>query len=690
MPSHKHTNRLIKESSPYLLQHAHNPVDWYPWSDEAFEKAKKEDKPVLVSIGYAACHWCHVMERESFEDEEVADLMNRNFINIKVDREERPDVDHIYMDAVQAMTGSGGWPLNVFLTPDRRPFYGGTYFPPRPVMNRASWPDVLAGISDTYRERKDQVEKQATTLTEHIRTSNSFGIKPADQNVFSIEKADEAYENVMKQSDREWGGFGRAPKFPQTFTISFLLQYAFIKNNQAAMDQALLSLDKMIMGGIYDQFGGGFARYSTDTEWLAPHFEKMLYDNALLIMTLSDAFLITGKIEYKRVIEQTLEFVERELMDGGGGFYSALDADSEDEEGKFYVWDYTEVNDILKDDAGIFCRYFDITPTGNWEGKNIPRRLIDQDSFAGNENLSKDELKEIIDRGIKTLMQVREKRVRPQLDDKVLLGWNALMNMAYCKAFAATARKEYKELAVRHMIFLLDAFSDQDGMFRHTWKNGRSSYPAFLDDLSYLVAALIELAQITSNLEYWEKAREITKLVLTHFSDSENLFFFFTHKDQNDIPVRKKEIYDGAIPSGNSVMAYNLYRLSIFFNLREWRERAEFMVSSMGEVACKYPTSFGVWLALLYEMIHGTKEIVVMGSQAKNYMEKILGMYISHKLAVAAETSLPGYPLLADKPETSEILIYLCENYACRKPSTSIQEFYACLGVNNFKNLYNK
>jgi uncharacterized protein YyaL (SSP411 family) len=501
---------------------------------------------------------------------------------------------------------------------------------------------------------------------------------------------DGAFTAVMKASDREWGGFGRAPKFPQTFTINFLLHYAHLEKKEEALKQALLSLDKMVQGGIYDQVGGGFARYATDNRWLIPHFEKMLYDNALLVMSLSDAYLITEKHEYRIVIGQTLEFIERELMDVSSGFYSALDADSEGEEGKFYVWDFDAVNEILKDDARIFCEYFDITPKGNWEGKNIPRRLLEHDSFARRENMSPDALKEILDRGIEKLMQQREKRVRPQLDDKVLLGWNALMNTAYCKAFTATARKDYKELAVRHMKFLMQTFRGDDGMFRHTWKNGKASYPAFLDDVSYLIAALIELAQITSDLKYWEEAREITSMVLSHFSDPENLFFFFTHQGQHDIPVRKKEIYDGATPSGNSVMAFNLYRLAIFFDIKEWRERAVAMVSSMAEVSCKYPTSFGVWLALFYEMIQGTKEIVVMGKEAKNNMEKILGVYISHKLAVAAETSLPGYPLLADKPETSEILIYLCENYACRKPFISIPEFYACLEGNNFKNLYNK
>jgi uncharacterized protein len=369
---HPYTNRLIHETSPYLLQHAHNPVDWYPWNDEAFEKARKEDKPVLVSIGYAACHWCHVMERESFENPEVAAIMNQLFINIKVDREERPDVDHIYMDAVQAISGSGGWPLNVFLTPDRQPFYGGTYFPPQKAFNRPSWEDILFSIADAYKNKKEEVIEQAQNLTNHLKTSNSFGLSVTNEGVLDSSKMEDAFKNIMKTADREWGGFGRAPKFPQTFTINFLLHYADIKGNKEALDQALLSLDKMVYGGIYDQVGGGFARYSTDTEWLAPHFEKMLYDNALLVSSLSEAYQLTKNETYKEVIEETLVFVERELMHPEGGFYSALDADSEGEEGKFYVWNYDEVKALLKD-FEIFSEYFDISSRGNWEQKNILR-----------------------------------------------------------------------------------------------------------------------------------------------------------------------------------------------------------------------------------------------------------------------------------------------------------------------------
>ena len=672
-------NRLIHETSPYLLQHAYNPVEWFPWGEEAFQKAIDEDKPVLVSIGYSACHWCHVMERESFENPDVAAIMNANFVNIKVDREERPDVDHIYMDAVQAISGSGGWPLNVFLTPDKKPFYGGTYYPPQRAFNRASWPEVLMAISQSYREKKEEINEQAKNLTEHLEASNAFGLTSSGTGIPGNDRMEEAFQNIMKNADRTWGGFGQAPKFPQSFTITFLLRYAFINGEKEALEQAILSLDKMCQGGIYDQVGGGFARYATDTEWLVPHFEKMLYDNALLVTALAEAYQVTGDEYYREVIKETLEFVERELMPPSGGFYSALDADSEGVEGKFYVWQAAEVKEVLGPDAGIFADFFDISESGNWEGHNIPRIRKPLKEFAAERGLEVGTLQQKLEEGKKKLLERRSGRVRPQLDDKVILGWNALMNIAYSKAYAATGDRHYEEVARKNMDFLLQTFTGKDGMFHHTWKNKEAKYPAFLDDYSYLIAALVELVQVTAHYPYLDKAAEITELVIEHFSDSASPFFFFTHKGQDDILVRKKEVYDGATPSGNAVMAYNLYRLSILLDRPEWRQKAEAMLASIGEVAVKYPTSFGIWLALLFEINKGTSEIAIIGGEWKKYLEKINGVYISHKLALATETSLPGYPLLAGKAESREILIYLCKNYACRQPVNTIQEFVSLL-----------
>jgi uncharacterized protein YyaL (SSP411 family) len=678
---HLYTNRLAQESSPYLLQHAHNPVDWFTYGEEAFEKARQEDKPVLVSIGYAACHWCHVMEKESFEDEQVAAIMNEHFVNIKVDREERPDVDHIYMDAVQAISGSGGWPLNVFLTPDRKPFYGGTYFPPKRAFNRASWTEVLLSVSQAYKEKKEEIEQQANNLTEHLKVSNAFGINTAPQNqpVFDEKKIEESFQNIMRSADQDWGGFGRAPKFPQTFTINFLLGFSHVYENEEALQQALLSLDKMAQGGLYDHIGGGFARYSTDTEWLVPHFEKMLYDNALLVVSFAEAYQLTRNPFYKQIIEETLTFIERELMHEEGGFYSALDADSEGEEGKYYLWNYEEVKETLNGDAELFCTYFDIIPNGNWEDKNIPWVQTPLNQFADQKHIEPGELKRVIQSGREKLLQEREKRMKPLLDDKVLLGWNALMNVAYTKAFEATGHQHYKTVAEKNMSFLLSSFKNKDGNYCHTWKNGKAKHPAFLDDYANLIAALIELSQATSNFAFLDRAKELTELVINNFSDEESLLFYYTSRQQTDVLLRKKEVYDGATPSGNAVMAQNLYRLSIFFDQPSWRQRAEDMVNALGDVIIKYPTSFGVWLSLLFEKIKGTNEIAVVGKEWENYLEKILGIYIPHKLVMATAEPLKTYPLLADKAKNKETLIYLCRNYACLNPVNSVEDLQGLL-----------
>ena len=458
----EHSNQLIHETSPYLLQHAHNPVNWYPWGNDALQKAKEENKPILVSIGYAACHWCHVMERESFEDEATAAIMNEHFINIKIDREERPDLDHIYMDAVQAMTGSGGWPLNVFLTPEAKPFYGGTYFPPKRAFNRPSWQETLFGVVNAFKEKRNEIDAQAENLTDHLLQSNSFGLqKMEEQDVLVAGKTKEAFENIMKSADRVWGGFGNAPKFPQTFSIQYLLRHYHIYKNEEALSQALLTLERMLDGGIYDQAGGGFARYSTDAEWFVPHFEKMLYDNALLISVLCEAYQLTRYDRYRDIIEETMEFIKREMTDPGGGFYSALDADSEGVEGKFYVWSFEEIEKILGKDASIFAAYFDITKEGNWEGTNILRSKEPLALFASENKINPLKLKKLIREGKEKILAHREKRVRPLLDDKIILGWNALMNTACSKAFSATGNEEYRQLAIGNMQFLLSVFAER-------------------------------------------------------------------------------------------------------------------------------------------------------------------------------------------------------------------------------------
>ncbi len=683
---HQFTNKLIEETSPYLLQHAHNPVNWFPWGEEALNLAKEENKPILVSIGYSACHWCHVMEKESFENEETAGIMNTHFINIKIDREERPDLDHVYMDAVQAMTGSGGWPLNVFLTPDAKPFYGGTYFPPRRAFNRPSWQEVLQGVKEAFTQRRNEIDAQAENLTEHLTQSNSFGISaPSEIDFFTKEKTQEAFGNMMKNADKKWGGFGSAPKFPQSFIIQYLLRFFYVYENKEALDQSLLSIDKMIDGGIYDQVGGGFARYSTDTEWLVPHFEKMLYDNALLISIISEAYQLTKNKKYKEVIEETVEFIQRELMHPQGGFYAALDADSEGEEGKFYVWSYEEVKDLLKDNANVFCDFFDITAQGNWEEKNIPRRKRTEEDFCKEKNISLEKLKEIIQEGKKILLEKRSERIRPQTDDKILLGWNALMNTALCKAFAATGNENFRQLAIDNMQFLLSRFSkNKAGAYFHTWKNDIAKQPAFLDDYAFLIQALVQLQEITGNTDYLEKAGVLIDEVVANFSDTDTDFFFYTNKKQEDIVVRKKEVYDGAQPSGNAVMADNMYRLGLYFDKPEWREKSLRMINSLGNAIVRYPTSFGVWANSVLELTTGINEIAVIAANSQHILSQVLKEYIPYKIIMSGIEGSNSFPLLSGK-EKAETTLYLCRNYTCEKPVSTIAELMVLIRRNRLK-----
>ncbi|HTN05316.1 thioredoxin domain-containing protein [Agriterribacter sp.] len=664
------TNHLIHESSPYLLQHAHNPVNWYPWSKQALQKAAEENKPILVSIGYAACHWCHVMERESFEDEAVAALMNEHFINIKIDREERPDLDHIYMNAVQTMTGSGGWPLNVFLTPAKKPFYGGTYFPPTPVSNRPSWRQVLQAVINAFQDKRDEIESQAENLTVHLLQSNTFGItKPSGKENTTAAQFNTIFEHIMQSADTADGGFGRAPKFPQTFTIQFLLRHFFYTHNEKALQQALLSLDKMIYGGIYDQLGGGFARYATDSEWLAPHFEKMLYDNALLVIVLSEAYQLTKNTLYADTIRHTMDFIERELMSEEGGFFSALDADSEGVEGKYYVWDKKEIEWVLQENAAVFCKYYDVTEEGNWEHQNILRVLQPLDAFAAQNGLDKETIAAALHDCRTRLLEVRRKRVPPLLDDKILLSWNALMNIACSKAYEALGNERYKQTAQKNMVFLLGKFRDEHTEnWLHAYKNGVSRHPAFLDDYAFLVKALICLQEITGNQDYLRTAKQLMELIIDNFSEAETGFFFYTHRNQQDVILRIKEIYDGATPSGNSIMAWNLYYLSLVFDNAGWRARASAILASLSEVIVKYPTSFGMWASVMYDNFYGLNEIAVVGNRYKDIASGISAHYLPNKVLQSAPGNDADFPLLAGRYAGGKTYIYLCRNYSCLQP----------------------
>ena len=676
-----YTNRLIHETSPYLLQHAHNPVDWYPWGEEALEKARREDKPILVSIGYSACHWCHVMERESFEDESTAALMNLNFINIKIDREERPDLDHIYMDAVQAITGSGGWPLNVFLTPEGKPFYGGTYFPPTKAYNRSSWKEVLEGIRKSYTEKRQEIFSQAETLTEHLESSNALGIQlnlsKGEEEIVNLEELENIAKGLLKNADKVWGGFGSAPKFPQTFSIQYLLRQFHFTKDEAALEQALLSLDKMIAGGIYDQLGGGFSRYSTDNEWLAPHFEKMLYDNALLISVLSEAYQITRNELYANTIQDSILFIERELLDISGGFFSALDADSEGVEGKFYTWSYQEIQETLGTGAALFCSYYQVKETGNWEHTNILWVKDGEKEFAEANQLNSTELKSTLESSRRRLLELRNKRIRPALDDKILLGWNALMNTAYSKAFAALGIDAYRARAIQNMEFLEQHLKQKDGNWFHTYKNSQAKQPAFLDDYAYLIQALIHLQEITGEGQYLLKAKEILEMIMVHFKDEKTGFFYFTHDQQTDVILRKKEIYDGATPSGNAVMANNLFYLATVFDQRDWETHAIGLFKSIKDSITKYPASFGVWASLMQLVYFGKIEIAVTGKDHPVYLKQVMQHFIPNKIIQYGETNSSIFPLLSGRDGSFPVSFYICRNYTCKRPLYNIGDFLA-------------
>lgn len=673
-----HSNHLINETSPYLLQHAHNPVNWFPWCNEAFELAKKENKPILISIGYAACHWCHVMEKESFEDEQTATFMNNHFINIKIDREERPDLDSIYMDAVQALTGSGGWPLNVFLTTDKKPFYGGTYFPKVKMYNRLTWLEVLQNIVTAYRTRNHEIENQAETLTQHILSTNNLILKKSSDNFLLNEETTEIIvNNILQQADTSWGGFSKAPKFPQTFTIQYLIRQNYFTKNESALKQALLSLDKMIDGGIYDQIGGGIARYSTDEKWFAPHFEKMLYDNALLIDVLCDAYQLTQKILYKEIIEQTLAFVERELTNKSGGFYSALDADSEGVEGKYYTWSKTEIDELLKDKATIFCNYFNVTANGNWEHTNILWKTKTLAQFALENKLEENKLKSIIVQAKLTLLRHRNKRVKPLLDDKILLGWNALMIKAYCKAFAATSNEMYKQIAIQQMNFL-EQHLKINNQWYHTYKNGKAKIEAFLDDYAFLIQAYIYLQEITAQENYLLEAQELLNFVLNNFSSNTSLFYY-THQSQKDIIIRKKDMYDGALPSANAVMALNLFYLSKVFNNQEWKILSMNMLKELNEVVIKYPTSFGIWISFIQQVVFEIQEIVLTGKTVKDMLPLVLKKFIPNKIIQTTTKENNHFVLLANKFNEEKNLFYLCKNYRCNRPEDNIEKFLASI-----------
>lgn len=667
-------NRLINEQSPYLLQHAQNPVDWYPWGDEAFEKAKAEQKPVIVSIGYSACHWCHVMEHESFEDEQVAAYMNEHFVCIKVDREEHPDVDHMYMDAVQAIGGSGGWPLNVFVTPDRAPFYGGTYYPPRPAYNRPSWMQLMQRMTEIWTQQHHEVTQQTEQIIQYLRNASQKAVA-ADSAEIATDAPRKIAENLLKQADIEKGGFGNAPKFPGTMAISFLLEHYHFSGHEPSLKHALRSLDAMMEGGIYDQLGGGFARYATDRDWLIPHFEKMLYDNALLIAALCDAYSITKEERYKVTIDETIAFTERELKDETGGYYCALDADSEGEEGKFYTWTWDEWIEAIGESDIIAEEYFGVKRQGNWEATNILHVAKSVMQIAEEGNISEEEIQSHIDVIKVRLLAHREKRIRPLTDDKSLLSWNALMNISLSKAGVVLQNEKYTTRATEHMQWMLAQFGD-NGQLLHVWKKGKARIAAKLDDYAYLVQALLQLASATGENKWIIKAGELTDLIVSEFSCEDSLFYY-SPAGQTDIPVRKVDTYDGATPSANAFMAHNLWICGMCLERTEWIERSRRMLQSMAGTAVRYSYSFGYWALLLQRSIVGMKTVVCASSTVNNFRRGIQEKYLPQAYLVTSSKKISELPIIEKKYFADKMFIFVCSEEACLSPVSTVNEAFS-------------
>ena len=674
----KFTNCLIEETSPYLLQHAHNPVDWVAWSSSLFAEAQKNNKPILLSIGYSACHWCHVMERESFEDETVAAYMNANFINVKVDREERPDVDHIYMDALQAMTGSGGWPLNIFLLPNGKPFFGGTYFPPKTLPQRASWLDVLKGVSEAYTNNHEKINDQAEQLTQHLLKKNiihqsaslasASASENGDNELPTKEELEIIGNRILQNADTMWGGFGVAPKFPQTFCLQMLFRNYKINGNESCMVHAVRSIDKMIQGGLYDHLGGGFARYSTDAQWQAPHFEKMLYDNALLIGVMAEAYQITQKDIYASIIKQTVSFLKTELSNQQGAYYAALDADSEGVEGKFYTWSYDEIEKLV--DPSLFtefCNYYQVTQNGNWEHTNI---------LWTTEALEKSFTPEFVN-AKNILFNHRSKRIRPALDYKIILSWNCLLITALCKAYAAIGDEQYKKAAIDAIVWVENNFSDndQEHLF-HTNTNGVKKSFAFLDDYGALIQSYIQLQEITGDTQYLHKAEKWMGYVQAHFLDEEGVFFYYTAQYQTDVIVRQKDTYDGAQPSGNALICISLYYLGHVFDRANWISQSERMIHQMRKLIIQYPSSFSYWGQCFSWMAADAIELVAIGPKVHNSLKKVLSPFQPHKILVFSDKEDSGLASTIGKYSLNN-QYYICVNKTCLPANEVLDDILA-------------
>ena len=659
-------NNLINASSPYLLQHAYNPVEWYEWGEEALLKAKQENKLILVSIGYSACHWCHVMERESFELQEVAEVMNKYFVCIKVDREERPDIDQIYMMAVQLMTGSGGWPLNCICLPDQRPIYGGTYF------KKDDWTNILINVADLWENEPEKAEQYAERLTDGIRSAEKVipNIQTQPYNAEDLKDIVIPWKGTFDLSD---GGYNRAPKFPLPNNWQFLLRYGHLMNNQVIQGAALTTLERMALGGIYDQLGGGFARYSVDAQWHVPHFEKMLYDNAQLVSLYTEAYQYSGNVIFKEVAEETIQWLERDMTSPEGLFYSALDADSEGIEGKYYVWDLQEFEQILVEDAALMADYFTVTTAGNWEEEetNILLRRKTAADYAELNGIPLEELHVKISLAKEKLLEVRQKRIKPGLDDKCLTAWNAMMIKALAESTSVFENESYYLSAKMAADFILSDLTTEKGGLYRNYKNGKASITAFLDDYAFFIAALIALYEVDFDENWLSEAKKLTEYVLTNFRDLDSPMLFYTAANGEKLIARKHEIMDNVIPSANSVMAQNLKHLGLLFDEIRFLDKAEAMLAAVFPQIKTYGSAYSNWAIQLLNEVCGINEIALTGDSALKMRKELSKSYIPNKIILAGTNS--SLPLLKDK-QSIETKIYICRNKSCQLPVTTVEE----------------
>ena len=662
---HKYTNSLVNETSPYLLQHAHNPVDWYPWNEATLAKAQDEDKLLLISIGYSACHWCHVMEHESFEDEEVAKIMNDNFICIKVDREERPDIDQIYMTAVQLMSQRGGWPLNCVALPDGRPFWGGTYF------RKNDWLKQIAGLANAYQNDRSKVLEFAEKLSNGIKQVEMV-VRNPKQEEFVWEDVNNMVSTWSERFDNTEGGSNGAPKFPMPNSYNFLLRYAHLSNNKEVLEHIELTLNKIAFGGIYDQIGGGFARYSTDRLWKVPHFEKMLYDNGQLVSLYSEGYLKFKNPLYKEIVFESLEFVERELLDETGAFYSALDADSEEEEGKFYVWNETELKLLIREDFDIFKDYYNINNKGFWEhGNYILLRGETKQKIAEKHKISVADLETKITSWKKILMKERDKRIRPGLDDKSLTSWNALMLKGYIDAYITFGEKHHLDIALKNANFIANIQLQSDGKLWHSYKDERSTINAYLEDYSITISAFISLYEATFNEKWLNLSEQMMQYAITHFYDKKSGMFFFTSDLDPQLVARKMEINDNVIPASNSVMANALYDLGIILDKEEYKKMSRTMLNNVREEMSSYGSGYANYANLMLKIIHPYYEVVVVGKDAHEKSLEINKEYTPNKLFIGS-FGKSKMSLLEEKFVEGQTMIYVCENKVCQMPTNKV------------------